>query len=189
MNQEPASGGSKVTKEPGAQVKSEQGRAKRQYQYLEGRDVVGIVMAVPIFLVGLGLALYGLHGLLYLGAGVILLLIFVGLIIPGKHYEWGITRVIGFAISALTTGVSVAFAVFAGWNLHYASQEQDNSFALFAFAAAILVLAGFGYAFGCTVVLFKKLEAETKQTVVTIVIGIAVGSLLVLLMYLLHFFE
>ena len=178
-----------MTTEPRAQVKSEQGSAKRQYQYLEGRDVVGIVMGVPIFLLGLGLALYGLHGLLYLGAGVILLLISVGLIIPGKHYEWGITRVIGFTISALTTGVSVALGAFAGFLAHWTSQEEDNSFALGESIFALFFVAAFGYALGCTAVLLKKLEPEKEQTVAAIIAGIVVGLLLVLLMYLLHFFE
>jgi hypothetical protein len=188
MNQEPVSGGSKVTKEPGAQVKSEQGRAKRQYQYLEGRDVVGIVMAVPIFLVGLGLALYGLHGLLYLGAGVILLLISVGLIIPSRHYEWGVTRVIGFATAVLATGVSVALAAWAGFCAYWLYSNPDDEFGLLAVFFGGAGLAGFGYAVGCTVVLLKKLEPETKQTVTAIAVGVVVGALNILLMYLLHFF-
>jgi hypothetical protein len=188
MNQEPGSGNNKSVSGPRPRVKSEQGCAKRQYQYLEGRDVVGIVMGVPIFLLGLGLALYGLHGLLYLGAGVILLLISVGLIIPGKHYEWGITRSIGFAIAVLVTGVSVALAVFAGWNFHYASQEEDPSFALGEFVFALFFLAVFGYALWWTVVLLRKLEPETEQTATAIAVGVVVGLLLVLLMYLLHFF-
>ena len=50
----------------------------------------------------------------------------------------------------------------------------------------LLSLAVFGYALGCTIVLLKKLELETKQVLATIAAGIGVGALNILLMYLFH---
>ena len=174
-----------MTTEARAPLKLEQGHSKGQYQYLEGRDVVGIVMAGPVFLIGLGLAIYGLGSLLSLGVGVILLLFSVALIIPGKHYDRGITRAIGFAAAVLAIGVSVALAAWVGFFASYAFSGDD--FALLGVFFGAVGLAAFAYAIGCADVLLKKLETEQKVAVV--VVGIAVGSLLVLLMYLLHFFE
>ena len=165
-------------------MKSEQGHSNGQHQSLEGCDVAGILMAMPILLVGLGLAIYGLRSPLSLGAGVTLLLISIGLFIPSMYYGWGPARVIGFAAAVMAIGMSVAFAAWVGFCASVFLSGDD--FALFGLILGAPGLAAFAFAIGCADVLLKKLE--TKQIVAVIVVGIAVGSPLVLLMYLLHFF-
>jgi hypothetical protein len=177
------SGGGRMKTEPGAQVKPEQGHAKRQG--LEGCDTAGIVMGLPIFFLGL----CALCSKELWWVGTTLLIISVGLFIPSRHYEWGVTRVIGFTTAVLVTGVSVALAALAGFFTYWLYSNPDDEFGLLGVFAGGTALAGFGYALGCTVVLLKKLEPETKQTVAAIIAGVVVGLLLVWLMYLLHFFE
>jgi hypothetical protein len=172
---------------PVPQVQSDQGHAKKHG--LRACDIIGIVMGVLILCHALGLAAYGFHGPLYLLAGVGLLVISVGLFIPSRHYERGITRAVGFAISALTTGVSVALAVFARWNFNWASQEEDPSFAQFEYAVVLVLVAAFAYAIGCAAVLLLKLRPRLAHAAIAIAAGVGVGALLVRLMYLLHFFE
>jgi hypothetical protein len=169
------------------QVQSDQGHAKKHG--LRACDIIGIVMGVLILCPGLGLAVYGFHGPLYLLAGVGLLVISVGLFIPSRHYERGITRAVGFAISALTTGVSVAIAVFAGWIAQLASQQTDPSFQLFEGMVTLFLTAVAGFSIGCTVVLLLKLRPRLAHAAIAIAAGVGVGALLVRLMYLLHFFE
>ena len=184
-----------MTTQARAQVKSEQGCAKRQG--IEGRDITGIALGVTVSLAGLLLvfsawqSLHAFEGLspvfyLSLGVGMILLLISVGLFIPCRHYEWGITRIVGFAIAVLPTGVSVLFAALAGYCAYYLFLDGHDDFAPFFGTAG---LAAFGLTLGCTFVLFKKLDAERVQTATAITAGIVVGSSPVLAMYLLHFFE
>jgi len=141
-------------------------------------------MAMPVLLLGLGLAIYGLRSPLSLGAGVTLLVISIGLFIPSMCYVWGPARAIGFAAAVLAIGMSVAFAAWVGFCASYFLSGDD--FALFGLFLGAPGLAAFAFAIGCADVLLKKLE--TRQIAAVIVVGIAVGSPLVLLMHMLHFF-
>ena len=185
-----------MTTQARAQVKSEQGCAKRQG--IEGRDVAGILMGAPILLVGLfllaingGNLARGLSGaldpvwILYFIWGVVLLLVSIGLFIPGQLYEWWHTCAVGFTAAVLATAVAVPFAILATL-FAWAISDPNDEWALLGASFGAAGLAGFAYAVGCTSVLLKKLELETKEALATIAVGIGVGALNILLMYLLH---
>ena len=106
-----------------------------------------------------------------------LLLISVGLFIPSKLYGWGPTRAIGFTAAVLATGVSVAFASWAGLCAYRFFSDQGDDFALLGVLYGAAFLAASGYAGWCAFVLLKKLDPEKEQTVATIAVGIAVGAL------------
>jgi len=148
---------------------------------MKARDIISIVMGAPIFLLGLSLALYGLHSLLSLGAGVILLLISVGLIIPGKVYEHRAARAIGFVALSLATAASVTCVVIIGIGvgIYYVSNSDPGAW----WAWGVLVLIGGGgllaliLALLCTWVLLRKLRPKPAHAAVGIAAGIAVGAL------------
>ncbi len=177
--------------EPGVQAKSERGSAKKRG--IEGRDISGIVLGAPILPIGLQLVIAGFYGILshheipyYFVLGVILLLASVGLCIPGKLYEWKPSRAISYAAAVLATGVSAGFAVLVGVSAQWLFSNADDEWALLGVFFAAAGLAGFGYALGCTVVLLMKLRPRLVHAAITVAVGVAVGALNILLMYVLH---
>lgn len=152
----------------------------------ERHDIAGFVLGAPILLAGIPLALNGPGKILYFVWGASLLLISLGLFTPGSLYRWWPTRAIGFAAAVLATGVSAGFAVLAGFCALGFFSDPGDEWALLGVFFGAAGVAGFAYALGCTVVLFKKLELETPQIVAAIIVGIIVGALNILLMCLLH---
>lgn len=186
-----------MTTQPGAQVKSEYGCAKRKG--VEGCDIAGILIGTPILLIGLFLLAInganltrGLNGtlepawILFFAWGVLFVLVSIGLFIPAELYEWCFTRVFGFATAVLASAVAVPFAVLAGSCALWLFSDPHDEWALLGMIFGAIALAGFGYASGCAIVLLKKLDPEKGQTAATIAAGIGVGGLNIMLMYLLH---
>ena len=152
----------------------------------ERHDIAGFVLGAPILLAGIPLALNGPGKILYFLWGASLLLMSLGLVTPGSLYGWWPTRAIGFAAAVLAAGVVAGFAVLAGFCAVWLFSDPHDEWALLGVFFGAAALAGFGYAVGCTSVLLKKLDLETEQMLATIAVGIGVGALNILLMYLLH---
>ncbi len=168
---------------PVADVQSTGCLAKRHG--LTKRDIIGIVLGVPVSLLGLHLVTWPYHRLLYLVVGLTLQFISVGLFIPTSHYERRITRAIGLVALSLVTAVSVNCAFFVGFSL----LAGPNDGSLLALVVAATFLIAFVFVLLCTLVLLSKLRPKPAHAAFGTVIGIAVGALLAWLMYLLHFFD
>lgn len=142
-------------------------------------DIAGSVLGVPIFSIGLCLALYAIPGNNYFGlVGAVLLLISVGLFIPSTAYEQGDIPIANFLAMISATAVSVNCGFFFGWMAYYAFyQEEDPTFALGGVLFAAYGLAAFAYALGCTFVLLKKVTPRRILTAIAIAVGIAAGVL------------
>jgi hypothetical protein len=185
MNQELLSGGSRMTTGPVADAQSTGSLAKRHG--LTKRDIIGIVLGVPVSLIGFHLVTWPYHRFLYPVVGLILVLISVGLFIPSRHYERGNARAFGFMAVMLVTGVAAFLAGLAGacWLL----SSPDDEFGILAAILGAVALAGFAYALACTIVLLKKFRPGTAQALAATAAGVAAGSLTTLVMYVLHLFE
>ena len=163
--------------EPRAPVKSEKGCTKRQG--LRGWDIAGIVIGVPVFL--LGLCALGVWW-----AGAILLLISVGLFIPSKVYEHRVARAIGFVALTLATAVTSFCAVILGWGAYglLSGSTQDSEWMWWGMAVigTFLYLIAFVVAVSGIGVLLKKIKPRPAHTVIVIAAGIAVGALIAYLL-------
>jgi len=152
----------------------------------ERHDIAGFILGAPILLAGIPLALNGPGKTLYFVWGAGLLLISLGLFTPESLFRWWPARAIGFAAAVLSAGVAAGFAVLAGFSAQWLFSNADDEFALLGVLFGAAGLTGFGYAFGCTVVLLKKLELRPVHAAIAIAVGIVVGALNIMLMYLLH---
>jgi hypothetical protein len=166
MNQNPEQGGRRMETRIAPPVNTEQGCPGRHGT--PGIDIAGILMGVPILLIGLALlAVNGANvarGMPYDPIWVfcfpwagILLLMSVALFIPGALYTRATTRALGFAAAALATAVAGLLALEAGacaWAF-FDPHEELRSLALYLGAIVLAVLT---YAAGCAAVLFKKLQ-------------------------------
>jgi hypothetical protein len=173
--------------EPGVQAESQQGPVGKQN--LKARDIIGIVMGVPILLAGLWFAYSVLHGNLYQGlVGAILLFISTSLFIPSRLYELyehERTRAIGLVALSLVIAVSVNCAFFVGFSL----LAGPNDGALLALVVAATFLIAFVFVLLCTLVLLGKLRPKPAHKAIAITAGIAVGLLHVLPVYLVYLRE
>ncbi len=165
-----------MTTQARGQVKSEQGRAKGQG--IGGCDIAGILMGLPLFSIGLFLALYAIPGNNYFGlVGAVLLLISVGLFIPSTAYEQGDIPIANFLAMISATAVSVNCGFFFGWMAYYVCREEDPTFALGGVLFAAFGLAAFAYALGCTFVLLHKVRSREILTIVAVAVGVVAGVL------------
>jgi hypothetical protein len=190
MNQEPESGGNKMTTESRPPVKAEQGQAKKQHRGLSGWDIAGIAVgamigciAVMFILEGIWVLFthyYPLDSLLFLGPGGISILLSVSLIIPGKYYERGAARTFGFAVSAFMAGGSIALPVLTvisakeAWSL----MEGSDPAALGPIVVFFFSVVATAFLVPSAVVLLKKLQPGIVETVATIIASVAVAALL-----------
>ncbi len=156
-----------MTTEPGPQDQSQQGPTKKHY--ITEHDVIGIVMGVPVSLLGLHLVTWPYHRLLYLVVGLTLQFISVGLFIPTSHCERRITRAIGFVALSLVIAVSVNCAFFVGLSL----LAGPNDGSLLALVVAATFLIAFVFVLLCTLVLLGKLRPKPAHAAIGIAAGIA----------------
>jgi len=184
MSQEPASGNGRMTSEPRAGTQSHGRPAKRHL--LTRRDIIGLVLGIPVFVAGFGFAYGVLHGNLYQWfVGAILLFISIGLFIPGRLYEHEKSRAIGFVALCLAIAVSVNFAFLAGFAL--LAGPHDGS--LLTLVAAAICLIASVYVLLCALVLLRRLRPMRNHLVIGAAAGAAAGALNILLMYLLNVLE
>jgi hypothetical protein len=169
-----------MTTQSRAEAQSQEGPAKRPY--LTKRDIIGIVLGVPVSLLGLHLVTWPYHKLLYLVVGLTLQFISVGLFIPTSHYERKITRAIGLVALSLVIAGSVNCAFFVGFSL--LAGPNDGSVLGLVVAATFLIASIF--ALSCTCVLVLKLKPKPAHAAVGITGGIAVGLVNALVVYLVY---
>ena len=151
---------------------------------MKGRDIAGIVMGVPLLLLGLLVGLFALRHGLYSGlVSATLLFISVGLFIPSRLYERGTTRAIGFiALSlaiALAAGCVVAFGVHLNDSFH--EYQGDDATALLFIAIGCLMASVFPLL--GTWVLQTKLNPRKYDLAVAIAAGILALALGVVFFY------
>jgi len=171
-----------MTKEPGAEAQSQGCPAKRHY--LTKRDIIGIVMGVPVFLLGFG-ALNGFPGAWWVG--VIAMLISVGLFIPSRLYERGKPRAIGFVALGSAVAVSTNCVVLSALVVWGLMSHPDFEFAMFLIVIGVGSLLSLVCAILSIVVLMFKLRPGRTHGRIGVSAGIAVGLLHILLVYLLLF--
>ena len=186
MNEEPASEKKRPVTEPGAGEESPRYPTEKQHTkaWEIFGNVIGIVMGVLVFLAGLG-ALIGLPGVWWVG--VIALFVSVCLFVPSKVYEHRIARAVGLLVVILATAVSVDFAVFSGYCASGFLSDPLDEFALLVGMIGVGSLIASVFAVSCTCVLVFKVKPRPAPAAVGITAGIAVGLLIAVLMYLLHF--
>jgi hypothetical protein len=139
---------------------------------MKARDIAGIVIGVPVFLLGLYVGLGALHLGLYFGlVSATLLFVSVGLFIPSRRYEHGIARAIGFVALSLATALTVGCVAGFGLNLHDSFHEVagDDATALLAIAVGCLM----AFVFSClgTWVLQMKLNPRPAHSILAAVLG------------------
>jgi dipeptide/tripeptide permease len=190
MNQEAGSGNTGLTAEPGAQERAQRYSKKRQHT--KGWEIlgniIGIVMGVPVFVLGICALAGSLNSVLNLLVGAILLIISVGLLLPSRFYDHGKTRAIGFAALSLATVVTVSCAAVLGWFAYNLLSDPPDEYGWWVLVAMIGVgvLIASLFAISCTCVLVFKAKPKPAHAAIAIAAGIAVGLLTAVLMYLLH---
>ncbi|MBN2098003.1 MAG: hypothetical protein JW753_00245 [Dehalococcoidia bacterium] len=156
----------------------------RQYtprrHYMTKHDVIGILLGVPVFL--LGLAALGAWW-----AGTILLLVAIGLLIPSRLYDRRHVRAFGLLALGLTVTVLVYCAVILGWGTFQFISDPPRDGEMRWIMAAVAMfwcLIAFVLAASSIWVLFKKLKPKQVYTAVAIAVGIAGGLAIVLPMFM-----
>jgi len=153
--------------EPGPQDQSQQGPTKKHY--ITKHDVIGIVMGIPLFL--LGLCALGVWWI-----GLILLLISVGLLVPSSLYDHGKVRIIGFTALILAATVTAYCAVFLSLGAYaFLSDPPEDGEMRWIMAAVAMFwcLITFVPALPGICVLLKKLGPRPVHTTIAMVVGIA----------------
>ena len=153
---------------------------------MKGRDIAGIVMGVPVLLLGLLVALGASEMGLYWGlVSAALLFVSVGLFVPSKSYEHGRLRAIGFVALSLSAALAAGCVVGFGINLYSFFSEWDTDLddSLSALAVAVGCLVALAFAFLGTWVLRKKLSPSEDNLIAAIVAGIVALTLGVVLFY------
>jgi len=169
-----------MTTGPAADAQSTGCLAKRLG--LTKRDIIGIVLGVPVFLLGFG-ALNGFPGAWWVG--VIVLFVSFSLFTPGRVYEHRRVRAFGFVALGSAVAVSancVALCALVVWGL---MSHPDFEFAMFLAIIGIGGLLSLILALSCICVLMFKLRPKQTHAAMGIAPGIAVGLLHILLAYLL----
>jgi hypothetical protein len=142
-------------------------------------NIIGIMVGVPVFLLGICALAGSLNSVLNVLVGAILLLVSVGLFIPSGLYDRGRTRAIGFVALSLATAVTVTCAAFFGWGVCEILSDPPDEFGLWVLGAMIWVgsLIASIFALSCTCVLVFKLRPRPAHAAIGIAAGIAVGVL------------
>lgn len=148
------------------------------------RDIIGIVLGVLLGLVGVVALATRMEWCL---VGAVLLFISVSLLIPGRHYQHGKVRVMGFAALSLASAASITGAVFAGLGAFAFWSDPQDDWALLGLMIAaagtlLSALAGAG-----AVVMVQKVRPRPAHTRGAVAVGIAAGLLNTALLYLLLF--
>lgn len=170
-----------MTTDAGAEMESREFPGKRRR--LAGHDIAGIVMGVPVFLLGL----LALPGIWWVGASAVL--VSLCLFIPGRVYEHRTARVIGFLALALTIAISMDCTVVLGLGAYsFLSDPPEDGEMRWIMAAVTMFwcLIALVFTLGCMSALLKKLEPKPACKTTAIAVGIAVGLVNTLLVYLVY---
>ncbi len=144
---------------------------------MRARDIIGILLGIPALLLGLYVWLTAIaDGSIYWGTtSAALLFLSTSLFIPGRLYEQGPVRIVGFiALSVMAASVAAHVAGF-GVLLRNSWQKPPGGDATWDFVLAIICGLASAFPFSGTWVLLFKLEPKPAYRGIWTAAGSAFG--------------
>ena len=141
---------------------------------LSKRDIIGIAMGIPLFLLSLCTLAVNPVG------GVIVLFVSVSLLAPSRLYDRRNIRTMDFVAFRLATAVAFCFgALSVIGSIGLLSDPADEwEYMMLAVVYAVGGLIGFVLALSCTSVLVFKVKPSLAQAAIATAVGLATGALM-----------
>lgn len=146
---------------------------------LSKRDIVGIAMGIPLFLLSLCTLAVNPVG------GGIVLFVSVSLLAPSRLYDHRKIRTMGFVALSLATAVAFCFgALSVIGSIELLSDPADEwEYMMLAVVYAVGGLIGFVLALSCTSILVFKVKPSLAQAAIAIAVGLPTGALMSYLLF------